>query len=777
MFYAVLFLMFFSGASSLSAQSYRPDLPPPPGSLQPSPNLNQPVRLVRPGAPAVDEYKINSICHEGDPQCYQEQDGDMIHIRGPHYIETAEMQLWADEIDYNRETHYMEARGHVRFEHFVKGEKLNCDRAEYNTEEQTGKFYNVSGSAPTQVQARPGLLTTTTPFYFQAKYAERFQDHYVLHDGFITDCLLPNPWWRMKGPIFDITPREVAVAHRSWFYLRNVPLMYVPWFRKSLKKSPRSTGFLWPSIGNNSLKGLMFGLGFYWAINRSYDLTYRAQYFSYVGVEHFVDLRGKVSPTTDFNMSLYGLDDKSTNPSISTGGYSLLFDGKSKLADGWEAKGHLDLLSSFTFRQEFSETLTESISSETHSVGYLTKHWDDYGVNIVAERDLNFQDTTPGDKIVLGKLPELEFLTREHQIREWPVWFSLESSEGLEHRSNPAYLTEPAYDTPELVERADFAPRVTTAFHWLGVNVMPSFGIRETYYGDSINDGQLSGQGVLRSSRDVSVDIMLPSLERIFENVPTWLGAKVKHIIEPRITYKYVDGISNFDQIVRFDSADLLSNTNQVEFSLANRLLAKDKNGIVTDLLSWQLRYDRYFDPTFGGAVVPGQRNVVESVADLTGFSFLDGYRHSSPLVSTFRVQSKVGLEWRTDYDFVRRAFVNSSLTVDGRIDKWSFSIGHSLVKTDPILAPEQDQLRGSITYGNQNRRGWNAGMSAMYDYREGVLLYSLAQVTYNTDCCGISSQYRRLHYGLRDENQFLVSFSLSNLGQFGTLKKQERIF
>jgi LPS-assembly protein len=521
----------------------------------------------------------------------------------------------------------------------------------------------------------------------------------------------------------------------------------------------------------------MFGLGFYWAINRSYDLTYRAQYFSYVGVEHFVDFRGKVSANTDFNLSLYGLNDNSTNPSISTGGYSALFDGKSKLGDGWEAKGHLDLLSSFTFRQEFSETLTESISSETHSVGYLTKHWGDYGVNIVAERDLNFQDTTPGDKIVLGKLPELEFLTREHQITDWPVWFSLESSEGLEHRSNPAYLTEPAYDTPELVERADFAPRITTAFHWLGINIMPSFGIRETFYGDSINSGQLSGQDVLRSSRDVSVDVMLPSLERIFEKVPTWMGSKVKHVIEPRITYKYVDGVANFNQIVRFDSADLLSNTNQVEFSLANRLLAKDKNGTVTDLLSWDLHYDRYFDPTFGGAVIPGQRNVVESVADLTGFSFLDGYRHSSPLVSAFRVQSKVGLEWRTDYDFVRRAFVNSSLTVNGHIQKWSFSVGHSLVRTDPILAPSQDQLLGSITYGNQNRRGFNAGMSAMYDYRQGILLYSLSQVTYNTDCCGISSQYRRLHYGLRDENQFLVSFSISNLGQFGTLKKQERIF
>jgi LPS-assembly protein len=768
--------MFFSIAINLGAQTYRPSLPPPAGSPQASPNVNQPVKILRAGAPGPDDILLASACRQ-DSQCTQDQEGPWIHLRGtPTNVETIDMQLWADEIDYNRDTHRAEARGHVRFEHYARGEKLNCERAEYNVDDETGTFYEVSGSAPTRIVARPGLLTTTTPFYFQAKWAERKQDHYVLHQGFLTDCVIPDPWWRLVGKEFDLVPGDHAVARRSWFYIRRIPLFYAPLFYKSLKKEPRRTGLLTPNIGNNSLKGLMVGLGFYWAINRSYDLMYDAQYFSKVGVEHIVDFRGKANATTDFSMSLYGLNDNSTDPSISTGGYSMLFDGKSKLADGWEARGHLDLLSSFTFRQEFSETLSESISSETHSVGYLTKHWADYGVNIVAERDLNFQDTTPGDKVVLSKLPEIQFVEHEHEVRDWPVWFSFESSDGLEHRSDPGSPTETAYQTPELVERADFAPRLTTAFHWLGINVMPSFGIRETFYDDSIADGQLSSHDIVRSSHDVSVDILLPSLERIF-NAPAWMGSKVKHVIEPRITYKYVGGIDNFNQILRFDPTDLISDTNQVEFSLTNRLLAKDKNGTVTDLLSWQFRYDRYFDPTFGGAVTPGQRNVVESVADLTGFSFLDGYRHQSPLVSDLKYQSKVGFEWRTDYDFVRHGFVNSSLSVNGHISKWTFTAGHSFVRTDPILAPEENQLLGNVTYGNQTRRGWNAGFSAMYDYRQGVLLYSLSQVTYNTDCCGISTQYRRLHYGLRDENQFLVSFAVSNIGTFGTLKKQERIF
>jgi LPS-assembly protein len=81
------------------------------------------------------------------------------------------------------------------------------------------------------------------------------------------------------------------------------------------------------------------------------------------------------------------------------------------------------------------------------------------------------------------------------------------------------------------------------------------------------------------------------------------------------------------------------------------------------------------------------------------------------------------------------------------------------------------------VTYGGYNRRGWNYGFSAFYDYRQGILQFAQSQVTYNTDCCGFSVQYRRFSFGERNENQFRVAFAVSNIGSVGTLRKQDRIF
>jgi LPS-assembly protein len=700
-------------------------------------------------------------------------------------VETIDMLLRADEITYNEDSGDIEAVGHVHFEHFLRGEKIDCDRAEYNMDDETGNFYDVSGSAQSQIQARPGLLTTQTPFFFQAKWAERLKDHYVLHDGFLTDCLIPNPWWRLKGPVFDIVPGDHAIARNSWFYIRKMPLFYAPWFYKSLKKEPRRSGFLIPNFGNSSAHGKMFGTGYYWAISRSFDMTYRGLYYSQAGIANYLDFRGKVNQKTDFDLNIFGVYATQDSP-ISQSGYRLTLHAKSDLGNGWEARGVLDYLSSLAFLQDFTQSFTEAVTSETHSVAYVTKHWSDYGVNFVAQRDVSFQSTTPGQTIETRKLPSAEFLEREHEVdfNGWPFWVSFDASAGFLDRSQPDYQTR------QFVDRIDVAPHITTAFRWHDIQLIPTFGIRETQYGESFNNvGQVSGQNLLRSSRDLTVDLILPSLERIFDS-PDWIGKKVKHVIEPRITYKYVTGINNFDQVLRFDENDLVSNTNQMEFSLTNRLLAKDKNGTITDFLTWQLRYDRYFDPTFGGAVqpcqtttsitsafVPSCRNVVASELDLTGFAFLDTPRSYSPIVSVFRIQSRVGFEWRTDYDPAHGGIVNSTVNVDGRVRKYFWSVGHTEAHTDPVLLPPANQLHVMVGYGNPRTKGWNYGFQMFYDYRQSKVLFWDAQGTYNTDCCGFSVQYRRFSIGTRDDSQIQVSFAVSNIGTFGTLKRQDSIF
>ena len=71
--------------------------------------------------------------------------------------------------------------------------------------------------------------------------------------------------------------------------------------------------------------------------------------------------------------------------------------------------------------------------------------------------------------------------------------------------------------------------------------------------------------------------------------------------------------------------------------SIANRIYAKRGNS-VEEIFSWELFQKRYFDPTFGGALIPGQRNVIAPTADLTAYAFLVGPRSTSPVVSVLRM-------------------------------------------------------------------------------------------------------------------------------------------
>jgi LPS-assembly protein len=275
----------------------------------------------------------------------------------------------------------------------------------------------------------------------------------------------------------------------------------------------------------------------------------------------------------------------------------------------------------------------------------------------------------------------------------------------------------------------------------------------------------------------VFVDLIPPSFDRVFKK-KTFLGDQLKHVIEPRASFQKVSGVTDFDRLIRFDQTDLVANTTQVEISVTNRLYAK-RGDQVSEVLSWQVSQQRYFDPTFGGAIVPGQRNVTLSTADLTAYAFLDGRRAYSPIVSAVRATpiSGVSVEWRADYDPLRGTVMDSSFTGDLRKGNLFLSLGHTEVRSVPDLSPNANQFRGAVGFGNSQHRGWNAAFTSVYDFRIGQMQYSTSQVTYNTDCCGLSVQYRRFNFGTRFENQFEVAFAIANIATFGTLKKQERMF
>jgi LPS-assembly protein len=740
----------------------------------------------------------------------QDSNGPWRYLHYTAKIETSDMVITADEIKYNSDTNWAYAQGHVHLEHFVSGDKLDADHGEYNLKTQEGKFYVVSGTSPPKIMTSPGVLTTTNPFYFQAVWAERIKNRYILHHGFLTDCKTPKPWWTFNAPLFDVIPGDRAIARHTVFRLRRVPILYLPFFYRPLGKNPRQSGFLTPNFGHTTSRGWMYGLGYYWAINRSYDATYVFQYFTARGPAHTANFRGKPNDVTDFNFDLYGVQDQQgvpgTSPPLKEGGLEAELTGRTQI---WGFTGQLDYkyLSSFLFRIAFANTFTSAVLSQVDSIGYLQRHFQDdkYALNLVAQRDQLFETVTFAgqrpNEVVIQKLPSIEFSGRDDEIVNGPVpvWFSFGSSAGLLRRQ------EPTFQTGLGLERIDIEPRVMTAFNFKGFSLSPAITFGATDYGNSYgvntttytpfpanlcayptcpptptSNVQLSNSNLFRKDADFTLDLILPTLEKVY-TPPKWLhlGKKVKHVVEGEAIYEYVTGVSEFQKIIHFDATDIISNTNQLTLSLTNRLYKKDANGNISEILTWQILQARYFDPTFGGAVVPNQRNVVLAQTEITPFTFLDGPRSYSPIVSSLRLNPFpiLSVDWRADYDPLRHKFVDNTVTTNIRYGLYGASIGETSISTNPLLVPQANQLVIGGSYGNSNRKGWNAAGSIDYDLLLHRRLFDMMTASYNTDCCGFAFQLRRFNLGIRNENQYLISFAIANIGTFGNLQKQARGF
>ncbi len=770
---------------------------------------------TKPDIPAQDELIFDAVT--------QESNGEIRLLHGAARVVTSDFSISADEIRYNSDTNWAHAQGHVHLEHYATGDKLDAEYGDYNIKSQEGKFYGVTGTAPAKVITSPGILTTSNPFYFQAQWAERIKDRYILHHGFLTDCKMPKPWWVFESPVFDLIPADRAIAKRAVFRLRGIPIFYLPYFYRPLGRHPRQSGFLTPNIGHSSLYGYLFGLGYYWAVNRSYDMSIIGQDFTSRGPALRYDFRGKPNENSDFNFSFYGVDDiNGTGPqsgNIKEGGEEFELTASTQVL-GFTGRLDYNYLSSFLFREAFSYSFATTISSQNNSIGFLQRHFknDRYTLNFAMERKelyeaVTYLHQTP-NRVVLQSLPDVEFRGRDQQLVKGPIplWFSFNSDAGVLHREEPTGPNTTATATPPVATfntseymRVDAQPRISTDFNWKGFSLNPSVTFGLTDYGNYYSENSttytpvlscngypvcppassttvaLANANLFRRNADFVVDLRLPTLERVY-TPPKWLhlvATKFKHVIETEATYEYLAGIDNFQKIIHFDSTDILSNTNQLTVSMTNRLYAKDKYGTVAEVLTWRIAHARYFDPTFGGAVLPNQRNIVFSAVELTPLAFLNGPRDYSPIVSTLTLNPYpfFSAEWRTNYDPLSKRFLDQSYGVTFRHSKYFAGVTDTAIKTEPVLTPQANQISFGGGYGSTNRKGWNVSGSLFYDELLNKRLFDFVTASYNTDCCGFSFQLRNFNLGIRQENQYLFSFQVANIGSFGSLQKQNRNF
>ena len=694
-------------------------------------------------------------------------------------LQYAGMRLRADHVEYNDATHESLAQGHVQFD--FENEHLEADEAHYNFTTGAGTFTNVRGNIKILRRPNPMVLVSANPLYFEARQVERYNDNvFVVHQAWITVCDQQRPTWQMYAPRAKIRLNKSVALVNANFRLFKVPLIWMPYATAPAGQKIRQSGFLLPDIGNSSTKGYVFGAAYYWAPTTWADATIGAQDFTKRGSSQRAEIRLRPFENTSFSYTYYGVVDRGIPDANglleSQGGHQQRLELQSLLGQGWRLVVDFNQLSSLTFRLAFADSYGDAINSEVNSAAFLSNNFRGFSLNFAAINDKSFLTVSPETSVSLRNAPEARFGSVEQAPwRDLPIYFSFDSSIGALHRQDEIL------NTPATVQRTEIAPKVTVPLHfgpWL--NVTATGVVRTTRYGASLDAaGNLSTQPITRNDGEFALELRPPTLERYFYRPKS--KRKYKHTIEPEVTYRYVSGINDFERFIRFDSDATLSNTNEVEYGFTQRLYVKNGDDQPLEFLTWSVVQKHYFDPTFGGAIVDGTRNVLQPLDSITPFAFATGPRNSSPIVTDFKINpgGKYDAEQLIEYDpQLNKIVAEGTLLKVKPYSEFFATVAHFHIQDDPVLQPLSNQIRALIGYGSFNRKGLNFTGGVSYDIQNKALQNQIAQVTYNGNCCGLSFEYRRIALGqVRTENQFRIALNIANIGTFGNLRRQEKIF
>ena len=755
----------------------------------------------------------------------------------------------ADHIVYDSESGEVNATGHLMVSGGPNHEIITASHGNFNVKTQTGRFYDVSGSVglrPSTNKSDPTRLVydNGNPFLFTGRLVvKKGPNEYDVFDGSVTSCQLPKPDWLLTADRFSVDG-DKARAKNSVFHLLNLPLLYLPYVTHPVDPGQRQSGILIPVIGDSSSKGITIGEEAYLVINRSADLTLGLIYYSMRGYSEAGTLRYRGLGPNFVTAHFSALQDRGYTPEngvyTNQGGQDVTLKARYDLRRTPGATRFVadsEYLSSYIYREAFTENFNQAVSTDILSTFYGVRNLNGYSAALRTDRyeglkprpqtaaQIAAQEPLVNSQVTVFHIPALTLTTTDHWLAGTPLLWSLDTSIGGLKRTQPSFTTSG-------VGRFDVHPEIALPLSFGGIHMRSSFAVRETFYTHSRqtpfipgNTPVESGSSLSRSDIEALVDVRLPVFERTFDSplIERIFGSEIKHTIEPSATYRFVGGVSNFANVLRFDDVDIVSNTDELEYGVTQRLFVRSSanagkshpckiaeladttdedaapddapNGksavphcTTREFFSWRLGQKAFFNDTFGGAVFDGRRNIVDSTLNFSGIAFLTEPRHISPFISRLRVRpsERFDLEWNFDYDTVQGRFTTNNVFAD--VHQGSVFGGFSYAKLDApgrfetngqaSASTEFNQMRVLLGYGAPTKAGLSAAANAGIDLKLGTVQYGSLQTSYNWNCCGFSVEYRKYELGsVRNENAYRFNFTLANIGTAGNLRRSERLF
>lgn len=523
--------------------------------------------------------------------------------------------LQADSARVDIPTNLLTAEGNVILDDGP--ERLTGDTLEYDLSGQTGRVSQATAYVDPD-------------YYFSGSQIAKVGDRtFTINDGVFTSCEQDVPSWSIHLRDARVTVDEYARIHHARLKFKRVPVLYVPYLLWPAT-TERTTGFLVPKPGYSDREGAHIDLAYYKTLGRSADTTFYADLSTegYFGLGNEIRYRPSENTTGVFRAyylfepedparefrTNQGTFDPTLEPGDDRWKVELYHESKN-LWGGYRGVINLQEYSDFDYRQDFERDVRRQTNPRIYSNAFLTRSAGPYSFNLMVDQLDRIQRNGNGD--LRRQLPEVEFRMRPTRLGNSQIYFGLDSGAhylSVEQSTNSVDpITGENTSTTTFDEqyaRGHLAPRFSipvSTLPWLSAKL--ELGGRATFYDKSFNreadpdtgtipTNDFTGGSLSRVLPEGSLELVGPVFSKIFENGAGRFG-KFKHIIEPRVTYAYLDTFEEQNEIFNFDEIDLLNPTNAVTVAVVNRLMGKPSNpdeGGAIEIGSFELRQSYSLD-------------------------------------------------------------------------------------------------------------------------------------------------------------------------------------
>jgi LPS-assembly protein len=494
----------------------------------------------------------------------RDMDRGLVRLNGHVQVVFQSQHLSCDRATLNLKTQTLRAEGHV----ILSNERVHVegDRVVFNYKKNTGFIYN-------------GFVQSGQ-VVFEGDIVEKVGDnHYLASNAEYTACETCPPGWSFSGRSIDAEIGGYARIKRPVFKIGGWPILILPSLIVPLK-SARQSGFLVPSMDYSGKGGFAFGESYFWAIDRSQDLTLTGKRYALRGNKLHGDYRYVLSDSSAGQMQGAWIPDRAFQHELglpkTLDRWFLHYTHHYEMPDNYVHRADINAVSDLRYPRDFPEELIghgdpalENKASVSHSTD---NHY--YSAEIDMYTNMLEGWPTARNDDAVHRFPELKYSFKDRQLFEHGPYFSMDldyvnfarnkynyddmhvvngslipigdpnfggvSREGEITRDGSF---DPTTDIFRTGQRLDAQPSLTYPFRIARkFDLLPTVSYRETQYRFYSDDEYKSAFNNSAARRYLQTDIRAKTeFSRVFGNSsPDSKATRWKHSIEPEVGYSQI---------------------------------------------------------------------------------------------------------------------------------------------------------------------------------------------------------------------------------------------